>query len=173
VSFPIVCSSTKCCSTASSSSNSSMNTRSIDVVIGPIYFFGCQCLLLLCKNSTTYILAVFMSWIIIYTRCIFSLYTFPFTHSNDDDECGGNFKANTSIFNTPSLFTIFNSFFTFFLFNNFASSSSFCMCSFLYASFSLVILCNFLVALFAVMLLQTLEFWKCAQLLARNTNCFQ
>ncbi len=56
VSFSIVCSFAKCCSTISSSSNSSMNTGSIDVALSLICSSGCQHLLVLCKNSTTNIL---------------------------------------------------------------------------------------------------------------------
>jgi hypothetical protein len=173
MSFSILCSSTKCCSIASSSSNSSMNTESINVALGLVYSFGCQRLLVLCKNSTTNILVVFMSWIIVCISCIFSLYTFPFIHYDDDDECKGNLKANGWLFNTPFFSAILNSFSTFVFLNNFASSSCFHLCSFLYASFSLVIFCNFSVTLFAFMLLQTPEFQKCAQLLATNINCFR
>jgi hypothetical protein len=35
-----------------------------------------------------------MSWIILCTNCIFSLYTFPSTHFEDDDECSDNLTAN-------------------------------------------------------------------------------
>jgi len=173
VSFSIVCSSTKCCSTPSSSSDSSMNTGSIDVALSRIYSFGHQHLLLLWKNSTIDVLVVFISWIIVYANCVFSLYAFLFTHSNHDNECGGKLKANGWIFNTPSLSSILNSFSTFVLLNNFASSSCFCLCSFLYVSFSLVIFCNFSIAFFIVMLLWTTKFRKCAQPLATNTTCFR
>jgi len=173
VSFSIVYSSTKCCSTLLSSSDSSMNIRSIDVAFSPICSFGHQCFLLMCKNSTIDVLVVFMSSTIIYANCVFSLYAFPFTHSDHDDECGGKLKTNGWIFNTPSLFVILDSFFTFFLLNNFASSSYFCLCSFLYVSFSLAIFCNFSIPLFVIILLQTTKFQKCAQLLSTNTNCFR
>jgi hypothetical protein len=69
-----------------------------------------------------------MFWIIVYAKCIFSLYAFPFKHLDNDDECGGNLKANGWIFNTPSYFAILNSFSTFVLLNNFTSSSYFCLC---------------------------------------------
>jgi hypothetical protein len=45
------CASTKCCSTASSCSHSSMNTECIDVVPSPVCSLACQRLLLLRKNS--------------------------------------------------------------------------------------------------------------------------
>jgi NAD-dependent oxidoreductase involved in siderophore biosynthesis len=47
----IVYTSIKCCSTTSSSFNSSMNTRSTNVAPSPIYFFTCQHRLLLCKTQ--------------------------------------------------------------------------------------------------------------------------
>jgi hypothetical protein len=52
MSFHAISYSIKCCSTTLSSFNSSMNTRSIDVVLGHVYFFACQLHLLLPKNST-------------------------------------------------------------------------------------------------------------------------
>ncbi len=55
VSFCIICASTKCCSLASSSSDSSMHTN---VALGPIYFLACQRCLLLCKNSTIDVLII-------------------------------------------------------------------------------------------------------------------
>jgi hypothetical protein len=57
----VVCASTKCCSIALFSSDSSMNIGFIDVAPDPIYFLTHQCLLLLCKNSTTNVLVVSMS----------------------------------------------------------------------------------------------------------------
>jgi hypothetical protein len=56
VSLCVICVSTKCCSTTSS-----MNIVSIDVAIGLVCFLACQCLLLLCKNSTTNLPIVFIS----------------------------------------------------------------------------------------------------------------
>ncbi len=53
VSFCIVYAFTKCCSTTSSSSDSSMNIEPTNVTPCPICFFAHQCLLLPCKNSTT------------------------------------------------------------------------------------------------------------------------
>ncbi len=50
-SFCTIYASKKCYSTTSSSSNFSMNIRSIDVALGPLCSFTCQCLLLLRKNS--------------------------------------------------------------------------------------------------------------------------
>jgi hypothetical protein len=49
--------------------------------------------LLLFKNSNINVLVVSMSWIIVCTNCIFTLYVFPSTHSKDD-ECGGDLTAN-------------------------------------------------------------------------------
>ncbi len=53
VSFNVVYAFTKCYSTTSSSFNSSMNTKSIDVTPGLICFFAHQCRPLLCKKSIT------------------------------------------------------------------------------------------------------------------------
>jgi hypothetical protein len=84
-SFYTVCASTKWCSLVSSSFDSLMHTRSIEVPLN------------------------FMSWIIICTNYIFTLYAFPFAHSKDDDECGDDLLANGWIFNIPSLSTLLNS----------------------------------------------------------------
>jgi hypothetical protein len=46
------------------------------------------------KNWTANVLVIFISWIIVYTNCIFSLYVFPCAHFEDDDECGGDLTAN-------------------------------------------------------------------------------
>jgi hypothetical protein len=94
VSFYIIYASTKCCSTTSSSYDSSMNTWSIDVTPCLICFLAHQCLLLLRKNSIPNVPDVSISWIIIYANCIFSLYTFLFAHCKDDDECGNDLTAN-------------------------------------------------------------------------------
>ncbi len=48
----VIYASTKSCSTTLSSSNSTMNIVSINVALGPIYYFTCQLFLLLRKNST-------------------------------------------------------------------------------------------------------------------------
>jgi hypothetical protein len=89
-SFYIIYASIKCRSITLTSFDSSMNIGSINVVPSLSYFFARQRLLLLCKNSTTYVLVVSISWFIICVNCIFSLYIFHFTHSKDDDECGGD-----------------------------------------------------------------------------------
>lgn len=52
----IVYASTNCYSIALSSSNYSMNIGSINVALGLVYTFACQCLLLLHKNSTANVL---------------------------------------------------------------------------------------------------------------------
>jgi hypothetical protein len=149
-----------------------MNIGSINVALNDVYSLACQCLLLFCKNSTTNVLVVFMSWIIIYANCIFSLYTFPFAHSKDDDECGGNLIANGWIFNMPSLSTLFDSFYTSVFFNNSTSSSYLYVCSLFCNSFSFVVLYSFSMAFFAFMLLWTPKFQKHAQLPATKINCF-
>jgi len=95
VAICVVYVSTKCCSTTSSSSNSLMNIRSIDVAHGIVCFFAHQLLLLLHKNSTSNVLVIYILWIIIGANCIFSLYTFPSTHSKDNDRCSGNLIADS------------------------------------------------------------------------------
>jgi hypothetical protein len=94
VSFCAINVSTKCYSTSLSSFDYSINTESIDVALSLVYSLAHQCLLLLHKNSTTNVLVVSISWIIICTNYIFSLYTFPFAHSEDDDECDGDLTTN-------------------------------------------------------------------------------
>jgi hypothetical protein len=168
--------STKCCSSTLFSSDSLICTRSTNVTLGLVYFLACQCCLLLRKISTKDVPIVSMSWIIIYANCIFSLYDFPSTHFEDDDECNGNLIANGWIFNA-SLCALLNSSFTYVLLNNFFSSSCLCMCSLFYASFPLVIHCSFSNALSAIILcsltlLWTLKLWKHTQLPTTNVNCF-
>ncbi len=171
VSFCTVCASTKWCSSASFSSNSWMHTRSINVALGPICSLTHRCHLLLHKNSTTNVLVVSMSWIIVYSNYIFSLYAFPSTHSEDDDECGGDLTTNVWIFNTPlSIFR--NSSSTSIFFNNSASSSYLHLCSFLCASFSLAIHYNFSNAFSTLITLWTPKLQKCTQLPTTNVNCF-
>ncbi len=92
VSFCTIYASTNCCSITSFSSNSSMNTESIDVAFGPICSFAHQRFFLLCKNLTIDVIVIFISWIIVYKNYIFSLYTFLFTHSKDD-ECNNDLIA--------------------------------------------------------------------------------
>jgi hypothetical protein len=94
VSFCVVYVSTKCYSTSLSSFDYSINTESTDVALSLVYSLAHQCLLFLHKNSTTCVLVVSISWIIICTNYIFSLYTFPSAHSEDDDECGGDLTTN-------------------------------------------------------------------------------
>jgi len=98
VSFCIVCAAMKWCSLALSSSNSSMHTGSIDVTHVHVCYFTRQHCLLLHKNSIANVLIISMSWIIIYANCIFTLYTFPSTHSKDDDECGDDLTSKSWIF---------------------------------------------------------------------------
>jgi hypothetical protein len=88
MSFYVVYASTKCYSIASFSSNSSMNTKSTNVVHGPVYFLARQLIIRLHKNSTTNVLVLYILWIILCANCIFSLYAFPSTHSENDDKCG-------------------------------------------------------------------------------------
>ncbi len=79
------------------------------------------------------------------------------------------------LLNIQCTFSLCYSQFLFYLcfFNNSISFSCFCLCSLLFASFRLAIFYNFSIALFAIILLRTPKFWKCAQLLATNTNYFQ
>jgi hypothetical protein len=77
-----------------SSSDSSMNTRSINVTPNLVYYFSCKLLLLMWKNSTIDVLVLYISWIIVCTNCISSLYIFPSTHFEDDDECNGDLIPN-------------------------------------------------------------------------------
>jgi len=86
--------STNCYSTTLSSFDSSMNTKSINVTLGPIYALAHQCLLLLHKSSTIDVPIWFISWIIVYENCLFSLYVFPSTHSKNDEKCNDNFTTN-------------------------------------------------------------------------------
>jgi hypothetical protein len=169
VSFYTVYASTRWCSSTLSSFNSSMHIGSINVALGHVCSLTCQRCLFLCKTSTIDVPVVFMSWIIICANYIFTLYTFFFAHSKDDDECGGDHIVNNWIFNTP-FFVLLNSFFTFVFFNNFISSSSLCLCSLFCASFSLAIRYSFSITLSAFKLLWIPKLQKCAQLLATNTN---
>jgi hypothetical protein len=70
--------------------DSLMHIRSIDVVPSLVYPLTRQCHIFLCKNSTADVPVVSMSWIIVCTNYIFTLYAFPFAHSEDDDECDGD-----------------------------------------------------------------------------------
>jgi hypothetical protein len=67
----IACASTNCCSTASSSFNSSFNTKSTNVAPGPSYSLARQLLLRLHKNLSTYVPVLYISKIIIFINCIF------------------------------------------------------------------------------------------------------
>ncbi len=131
LSFCIICAPTKWCSLVSSSFDSSMDTGSIDVILGLVGFLACQCRLLLRKNSTTYVPVISMSWIVVFANCIFSLYAFLSTHSKNDDECGDNFTTKCKIFNISFLCAFLNSFSIYVRFNNYASSSCLCLCSLL------------------------------------------
>jgi hypothetical protein len=84
----------KVLSTTSSSFDSSMNIGSIDVALNLVCFLGHQLLLLMCKNSTTDVPILYISRIIVCANYIFSLYVFPSTHSEDDDECGSDLITN-------------------------------------------------------------------------------
>jgi hypothetical protein len=93
-SFYTIYASTKCYSSTSSSFDSSMHTRSINVALGPICSLACQRCLLMRKNSIANVPIESMSWITICAHHIFSLYAFPFAHSKDDDECDSDLIAN-------------------------------------------------------------------------------
>ncbi len=172
-SFCIDYASTKCCSSISFSFDSLMHTRSTNVAFGHVCLFARQHHLLLSINSIADVLIVSLSWIIVYTNCIFSLYDFLSANFEDDDECGGNFTTNGWIFNTPSLSCLFNSSFTFVLLNNSTSSSCIHLCSLLCASFSFAIRYSFSIALSTLILMWTPKLKKCAQIPETNTNCFQ
>ncbi len=159
-SFCTVCASTKWCSSASSSSDSLMHIKSLDVTPSLIYFLAHQHHLLLHKISTINVPVVSMSWIIVYANCIFSLYAFLSAHSKDDDECSSNLIASGWIFNIL-LSAFLNSFSNFVLFNNSTSSSYLRLCSLLCASFSLAICYSFSIALFALILLWNPKLQKC------------
>ncbi len=146
-----------------------MKTRSTNVIPSLVCSLEHQRLQ---KNSTSDVPIISMFYIIICANCIFLLYTFPFAHSEDDDECCGDLIANGWIFDTPSLSTFLNSSSTFVLFNNSTSSSCLHLCSFLCTSFSLAIIYNFSMAFFALMLLWTLELQKRAQFPATSANYF-
>jgi hypothetical protein len=163
LSFYTIYASTKWCSSTLSSFDSLMHTKFINVTPGHVCSRAYQCCLLLCKNSIANVVVISMSWIIVYANYIFSLYAFPSTHSKNDDECNGDLTTNNWIFNNP-LFILFNSFSTFVLFNNFVYSSCLCLCSLLWASFSLAIRYSFPIALSTFILLWTPKFQKCAQL---------
>jgi hypothetical protein len=60
-----------------SSFNSSMHIEFINVTHGLVYSFAHQHHLLMCKKSIRDVLIIFMSWIIICTNCMISLYMFP------------------------------------------------------------------------------------------------
>jgi hypothetical protein len=78
-----------------SSSNSWMNTRYTDVVLGPICSFACQLFLLLMhKNSTIDGPILYILWIIVYANYIFSLYILPSSHFEDDGEWDGDLTTN-------------------------------------------------------------------------------
>jgi hypothetical protein len=121
-SFCTICASTNCYSTTSSYSDFSMNTKSTNVAPSMVCSFAHQCLLLLHKNLIVDVLVESISWIIVYTNCIFSLYAVPSTHFQNDDECGGVIIANNWIFNTLSHYDLLNSSSTSILFNNSTSS---------------------------------------------------
>jgi hypothetical protein len=97
----------------------------------------------------------------------------PSLHFKDDGECGGNFTTNNCIFNTLTHSTPFNSSFASIIFNKYASYSCLHLCSLFCTSFSFVTLYNFSIVLSTLMLLWTLEFQKCSQLLITNENNFR
>jgi hypothetical protein len=137
-SFYIVCSSTKCYSTTSSSFNFSMNIGSTDVAPSLVWaflhtnFYFCTKLNYRCSNSI-YIMNYYLHKLHPLIIC------FPSAHSKDDDECGNDLITNGWIFNKPSCFVLFNSSSSYILFNNFVSSSCLCLCSLLCTSFSFII----------------------------------
>jgi hypothetical protein len=99
MSFYNVYASTKCYSTASSSFNSLVNTKFTNVAPGHVCFLAHQLPLLLHKKLIANVPILYISWIIVYTNCILSLYVFPSTHSKDD-ECDSDLITNNWIFNS-------------------------------------------------------------------------
>jgi len=154
--------SAKCYSTTLSSFDSSINNRSSHVAHGLVYSLARQLLLFLFKNSTANVLILYISWIVICANSIFSLYTFPFAHFKDDDECGGNLKANGWIFNRPFLSILFN----------YSSTSIFHLSSLLYAFFSFFIIYSFSITLSALTLLWIPKLSKRAKIPTTNANYF-
>ncbi len=159
-SFCIIYASTKWCSLALSSFDSSMHIGFIDVTYGPVYSLTCQCRLPLHKNSIVDVLIISMFWIIICTNYILSLYAFPSRHSKDDDEYVNDLTTNSWIFNTPSFSAFLNSFSTCVIHKSSTSSSYLHLCSLLYASFSLVISCSFTIPLSPLIVLWIPKLWK-------------
>jgi hypothetical protein len=116
----IVFSFTKCCSTTSSSSDSSMNTGSTNVAPSHIYYFACQLFLLLHNRCANYIYIYIYIYIyhelsfvqILFSHCTF----FPSAHFKDDDEWDGDLQPTTKysthlhvlIVSTPLLFLFFS-----------------------------------------------------------------
>jgi hypothetical protein len=137
------------------------------------YLFFCMLISFVSAQKFNCICSSFIYIANYHLNCIFSLYNFPSTHFEDDDECGGNLIANDWIFNMPFLSSLLSYSSTSIFLNNFASSSYLCLCSLLCASFSFVIFCNFLIALSTFMLLWTPKLWKHTQLPTTNANYFQ
>jgi hypothetical protein len=154
------CASTNCCSTISSSSNFSMNTRSSKIALGHACSLAHQLFMMLHKNSIADLLVLYISWIIVCTNCIFSLYILPLSHYKDDDECDDDLTTNIWIFNTPSHFTFCNSFSTSFFLNIF-SSSYFCWGSlcFFFLNYFLHFL-NCIIYNFSIILSTPMGLWK-------------
>jgi hypothetical protein len=171
-SFCIIYASTKYWSLTSSSSDSSVHTGSTNVTPGHVCSLAHQRHLLLLKNSIANVPIIFMSWIIVYINCIFSIYTFPSTHFEDDDECDNDLTTNAWIFNTP-LSSLFNYSSILVLLKKITSSSYHRLWSLFYISFSLEICYSFSITLSVVILLWTPKLWKCTQLLETNANWFQ
>jgi hypothetical protein len=85
---------TNCCFTPSYSSESSMFIESINVALSPPYTLEFQPLLRLRENSIIDVLVLYISWIIVCANYIFSLYTLPFSHFEDDGECSDDLTTN-------------------------------------------------------------------------------
>jgi len=162
-----LCASTKCCSIAFSSSDSSMNTRSTNVAPGRVCFLACQLLLLLrkklnyrCSNSiyiVNYYLCKLHLLIICFSFCTFQRWWM---------RC----RPHSQWLNIQRAFFI--CFSTFVFLNNSASSSCLHLCSLLCTSFSFDIIYNFSITLFTLMLLWTPKLWKCTQFPTIDTNYF-
>jgi hypothetical protein len=152
----VACASINCCFIVLSSFYSSINTRSTDVAHGLVSSLAPISLLVLRKNSITYVIVLFILWIIIFANYIFSLYAFPSIHY-EDDEYGGDLIANGWILNTPSCSTFRNSSYVFFF-----STIPFPPPVSIRASFSFAILYSFSIIVSTLMLLWTLKLKKCS-----------
>jgi hypothetical protein len=169
-SFYIACASIDYYSTPSSSSNSSMYTRSIDVILGHACSLELQPLICLCKNSTIDVLILYIFWIIICAHCIFSMY--DLLHILKMMVNIATTLPPMAKYSKLQHVLLFSTLLLFF-FNSFFSSSYLCLCSLFCTSFSFATLYNFSIMFSTLMFLWIPELWKHTQLSARNENNFR